>query len=222
MDSALDRETHHPELLPARVLDDIRTGRIPMPSVIQSTSLASRYGVSRAQVRRALAALGREGILNAVPRKGYILPAVQPEEVSDLFTLRRAVESAATSETSARLTDRTVARLLATNPEADDQLCTGGLHLHLTQACGSPRIATLFDSIRRANSRLLGAGLADPRPRDVLREHRAVLHAMLCGDARTAGREMESHLDQIRVRATRLWLEGAHVPAHPQKACTHK
>lgn len=195
------------QALATRILEDIRCGRLPTSSAIHPGELARRHDASPTVVRAALLILGHEGIVVLLPRKGYVLPVVEPREVFDLFVLRRAIEGATAVETTSRLNGGAVNGLLADGRD-DDPLCLNGIHLRLAQSCGSARLVTLFDATCRAATRLEGAGLADPQPRQAALEHRLILQAVLRGDAAAAGRHMQEHIDQVRIRATQHWLNG--------------
>ncbi|MGW3472304.1 GntR family transcriptional regulator [Saccharopolyspora sp. NPDC000995] len=195
------------QTLTARILEDIRSGRLPTSSAFHPGELARRHDASLTAVRVALLALGHEGIVVSAPRKGYVLPAVEPREVLDLFVLRRALEGAAAVEAAARLNGGAISGLLA-DGRADDPLCLNGIHLRLVRSCSSARLVTLLDATSRAASRLEGAGLADPQPRQTAVEHRLILQAVLRGDATAAGHHMQEHIDQVRIRATQHWLNG--------------
>lgn len=190
-----------------RIAEDIRGGALRNSAAIDQVGLARRHGASRAEVRVALAALNREGIVTAVPRRGYVLRAVEPGEAFDLFVLRAAVESAAAAEVAARIDGRLVEVLLAPASDTADHLCQSGLHRLLAQSCGSARLGTLFESAHRAGARLTGAGMVDPDPRTAVLEHQEILHAVLRGDARSARDDMKGHIERLRARALRQWLE---------------
>ncbi len=57
--------------------------------------LAERFGVSRPPVREALRMLSRDGLVVGVPRKGYSVVRLTPEDVRHVYDLRFALERTA-------------------------------------------------------------------------------------------------------------------------------
>src|SRR6266567_1174898 len=71
--------------LGGRLREDI-VGCVLAPGESCSESqLAELYGVGKASVRRALAALSREGLVTARPRQGHTVAPVTLTSVNDLF-----------------------------------------------------------------------------------------------------------------------------------------
>lgn len=64
--------------------------------------LASTFGVGRAAVRAALTRLGHERLVQAMPRRGYMVAPITFQQVSDLFGVRLIIEPAAARLAAAR------------------------------------------------------------------------------------------------------------------------
>src|SRR5262245_57475724 len=83
------------EVIYGRIRRDI-VGCIYVPGETCSESqLAETYGVGKAPVRWALAALSREGLVIARPRQGHTVAPVTLESVNEVFGLRLILEPAA-------------------------------------------------------------------------------------------------------------------------------
>jgi DNA-binding GntR family transcriptional regulator len=94
------------EQIYAWLKNDIVTCVFAPGESFSESQLAERYGVSKAPIRWALAALSREKLVTPRARQGYLIAPLTIKSVSDLFGLRIILESAA-------------ARLAAGNVEAE-------------------------------------------------------------------------------------------------------
>ncbi len=96
MKGALRPMVKHSKPLTERVYDrvyaDVVNGAITGNDILTEASLVRRMQVSRAPVREALILLCEEGVLQAVPRMGYRVLQITPEQVSRLIEARRALE----------------------------------------------------------------------------------------------------------------------------------
>ncbi len=73
--------------------------------------LADLYGTSRVPVREACRRLQQEGLLSAIPYKGYFVSPISPKEIADSFELRSAIETRAVALSVARASDDELTRL---------------------------------------------------------------------------------------------------------------
>jgi DNA-binding GntR family transcriptional regulator len=62
---------------------------------IAQGQLAEKYGLGMTPVREALQRLSHEGLIQAVPRSGYVVSLITLSDVRELFELRDILESAA-------------------------------------------------------------------------------------------------------------------------------
>ncbi len=90
---------------------DIITLRHRPGAALGEQALADTYGTSRVPVREACRRLQQEGLLTAIPYKGYFVSPISPKEISDSFELRTAIETRAVSLAVARATDDELDRL---------------------------------------------------------------------------------------------------------------
>ena len=77
-----------------RLRESIRAGRIRPGDRLQEIALAKALGVSRTPVREALALLAQNGLAEPNGR-GYAVTGLAPEDVDEIFELRRLLEPAA-------------------------------------------------------------------------------------------------------------------------------
>ncbi|MGD8441495.1 MAG: GntR family transcriptional regulator [Holophagae bacterium] len=74
-------------------------------------ALADVYGTSRVPVREACRRLQQEGLLSAIPYKGYFVSPISPKEISDSFELRSAIETRAVALAVTRASEDELERL---------------------------------------------------------------------------------------------------------------
>ena len=80
-------------------------------AALAEQALADTYGTSRVPVREACRRLQQEGLLTAIPYKGYFVSPISPKEISDSFELRTAIETRAVVLAVTRATDEELDRL---------------------------------------------------------------------------------------------------------------
>lgn len=57
--------------------------------------LAEALGLSPTPIKEALAALSREGLVQAIPHRGYQVPALSPEDIREIYEIREVLEGLA-------------------------------------------------------------------------------------------------------------------------------
>lgn len=81
-------------------------------AALAEQALADTYGTSRVPVREACRRLQQEGLLTAIPYKGYFVSPISPKEISDSFELRSAIETRAVALAVTRASDEELDRLM--------------------------------------------------------------------------------------------------------------
>jgi DNA-binding GntR family transcriptional regulator len=195
------------------ILEDIIQAKIRPGTMLQLTELADHYRVSRTPVREALTLLERQGLVAALPYKGYLVKGIEPGDVHDLYLVRKVIEGAATELAVSRISPEALERLGKEKPESVDKMTltydeyAHGFHHTIMEAAGSPRLLSLFEDVYNDVRRIQYAGIGKPRPDLIHAEHAGILEAMTEGDAEKARQLMEQHIDAIRVRALQSWLD---------------
>ena len=75
-----------------KLREQIIRGDIPEGAQLRQDAIANQYQVSRIPVREALRQLDAEGLITIVPNRGAVVPALSPEDVEELFTIRALLE----------------------------------------------------------------------------------------------------------------------------------
>src|SRR5215470_14533065 len=68
-------------------------GRLDESSRLTEDFLSGQLGISKSPIREALNRLEAEGLIRIEPRKGAYLRRLSPEEVTNLYDLREALET---------------------------------------------------------------------------------------------------------------------------------
>ncbi len=228
-------QVQHPQNLPDVVYDYVRdrilSGDVAPGAALRQLHLGDELGISRAPVREALKALEMEGLIVFRPRRGYMVPALDPDEITEIFELRALLEEQGAylatlkktreDETDLKaliaemeqikvVTRATVARWAALNRRFHMRLLETSRRKHL---CRMAR--TLRDSVE---SYVRIDAVASRRFEDAQDEHRAIVNALCAGDARKAAKLSREHCEYTCERLlgslgkrgdTRLAAEGA-------------
>lgn len=197
----------------ARLLEDIRLGRILPGARLRETDLAARLGISRTPVREAIRLLEADGIVEHIPRQGASLRRLGYAEVMELYEMRTVLEG-----TAARLAARAasdlelseLAEINATMAAATDAASIARLnaqfHTGILNAAKNRYLRRAMDSMRRTLMILGPTTLMDPaRATGAAAEHAALLEALQARDGPRAEAAMRAHIEAAhRVRLRQL------------------
>jgi DNA-binding GntR family transcriptional regulator len=181
------------------------------PGVTYSVpTLAERFGVSATPVREAMLDLAKEGLVAAVPNKGFRVVEVSDSELDELTELRALVEVPTVCRLAGRLAPddldrlRELARRIQEHAEAGELIAyvdaDRRFHLELLALAGNRQLVELVDRLR-ARTRLYGLGrlAAEGQLTRSAGEHVELLDA-LAGDGSGAEVEwlMTRHIRHVR------------------------
>lgn len=195
------------EMIRRRILDNT----YPPGHQALESALALELGISRTPVREALVRLANEGLVEVIPRHGMRVLPVLPVDMSEIYVVLTALESAAAEILAARrptaaelkpLADATrdMTRALRTDDldawaEADARF-----HQGLVELAGN---RTLIEAVQRVGDRVHRARMFTlrlrPKPVRSTQEHRELLERIRAGDAAGAVAVNRAH----RERASR-------------------
>lgn len=206
-----------------RIRADIVAGVLPPGAAITEAQLCADYGCSKAPVRIALARLAHDGLVRAVPRRGYRVAPVTLQDTEDCFELRLLLEPPAARAAAGRIDAPRLARLEELG-QADytpgDAASTRrfveayrDFHVTIAQASGNRQLAQAVAQLLEQASRLLHLGLAvRHRAAETQRENAALLRALRRGDADGAERICREQIIAARDLAMTAALRCGSVP----------
>ena len=209
---------HHPKLFEA-VAEQLRaaivSGELRPGDKLPETELAQQFGVSRGPIREALRELSREGMVVDLARRGTLVSTVTLGDLIEVYDVREALETFATSLVIARATTSDLSRLRALSgvmqrawrsrsiPHAKRITADLDFHRAIHQIAGNARMLVLFDQLATQTSLLLRSAMeTNPTlqlsPPDEV--HEGILSAILAGDTIGAREAVSGHYRHTRER----------------------
>ena len=168
--------------------------------------LARRLGSSRTPIREALQQLAREGLVRTVPGRGSFVADISVNDVIELYQMRKVLESgaarlAAESANRARA-EQLIERFSAAKHEINDQSNTtyyeviADFDRAIIDLAVNQRLRQALHEVWAQMRRLRNIAALDPaRLLATVDEHRAILEAILDGDAIAADQRTREHVD---------------------------
>ena len=190
---------------------DILTCELAPGAQIFEGELAARYGTSKTPVREALNLLGQEGLVQVLPRRGYLVAPVTLRDVQEVFQLRLLLESAAAELAAEHITEEGLRQLKALVGGATPTATAPAMRASYApiasstsrwpRASGNGRLAAFVAKLLEDMERILHLGL-DLRDSadEMATEHQELVDALLKGDAELAGRVVTEQLQNSRKR----------------------
>lgn len=187
----------------------ILTGELEPGEVLVEPRLAEQFAISKTPVREALHILAAERLITVLPKKGYLVRTMTPQDLAEVLDLRMLLEPHAAAEAARFADTESVARLrtilerqrattdvdpLAAMREART------FHRTIADIGRNSRLAFQLqhhlDETARAHYVIpaLRSNMGAP---DELREHETILHAISTGDSAGASKAMQAHLRTI-------------------------
>jgi len=181
---------------------------VPGESCSES-QLAEAYGVGKAPVRWALAALSRERLMIARPRQGYTVAPLTIESVNEVFGLRLIIEPAAARLAAGRadvalleeLHGRVTAGLKVGDRRSERRWieANNAFHIEITRAAGNDRLTRLVATLLEESQRTMHLlTFVFERVRSMGRDHRDLIDALARGDGVAAEQVAREHLENSR------------------------
>ncbi|OGA47258.1 MAG: hypothetical protein A3F74_19155 [Betaproteobacteria bacterium RIFCSPLOWO2_12_FULL_62_58] len=192
-----------------RIKHDIICCAIAPGAEISEAQLCLQYKLGKAPVRMALSRLAHDGLVRAIPRRGYMVMPVTLKDIQDVFELRLMLEPAAARMAAGRVDAQRLRTL--------DEVCRAGyqsgdvksisrfldankaFHVAIAQAAGNSRLADAIEKLLDEMTRLLHLGLGlRNRSQEMQHEHRTLMKALVRGDGGTAERICRDQIEAAR------------------------
>ena len=192
-----------------RVLkDNILRLELEPGSMVSENELAAQLGLSRTPVREALMELSKVRLVEVYPQRGSAVSLIDYEMVEEACFMRRVLECAVVEEACRNITSEDKVEL--EDNVALQERCLAGGRLEALMQLDNELHALLFRIARKEHSwelmksftahfdRVRSMSLITANERNVA-DHRAIVQAVVSGDAVRARRLMESHLSRYKV-----------------------
>jgi len=221
--SSLNKVENLSGSLSQRVYQSLREAilsmQYPPGTVIRKGAICEQLGVSRSPVAEALARLSAEGLVDIIPQSATKVSCFSMDEIREASFLRQALEIAAVEKVTLERTPKQLAALTRNIRmqelliedkdfvgfyEADEEF-----HTMLMNFTGFNGVPQVLESVSLHLTRARMLVLPDEgRPKETVKEHRAILAAIKNQDVDAAREAMKSHIGQLIPRI--LPLEESH------------
>jgi DNA-binding GntR family transcriptional regulator len=189
--------------------EGILRGQIAMGTRINELELATTWRVSRTPIRDALRRLEVEGLVQAIPGRGVIVPRISLGDAEELYELREVLEARASRRAAERAPADLHARLsglikafgTALKQNDIDRLTTvdADLHAAISAASGNGRLERSIDMIRAQVLQVrLRTMRQRGRPAKSFREMAKLTAAIHSRNGARAEAAMREHLASLR------------------------
>ena len=200
------------------IFDGVLNHRLTPGTKLPEPELCQLFGVGRAVVRRVLEKLAHDGIVALRPNKGAVIAEPTPEETSQIFEARRAMERVLVELAVTRVTEadlRDLRRQLAEEHDAMHRFdqpswarLASGFHLRIAALARNPVLQRyLTELVSRCS---LIVGLYEPPGHAPCEhdEHAAIVACIEARDAAGAVALMEAHLNDLEQRIETSRMQG--------------
>lgn len=189
----------------------ILSGNLVPGSRVTVRPLVDLLGLSPTPIRTALAALERQGLLEAEEHRGYFVPQLGREDMLDIYEIREAVDSIASRRVAQSDSRAAVAAVLEELLELQRFRVSEGdidaygeldvaFHKTIWRSSGNSRLVsvsdTLLGQVRIGNN---VSARAPGRVRMALEEHLAIIEAIKEGNAELAERATRDHVRKASI-----------------------
>jgi len=182
---------------------EILTLALAPGQVLVEGAVARRFGVSKTPVREALALLQQDGLVESLPRRGYLVTGITVRDVHELCEVRAALEGAAAELAATRITPAELkaleALLVPPHVSVDGKTLRRHLegnrrfHVAIARASGNQRLARLVGRTLDEMTRLIAMGYETG-------EHAELIAALRSGDGHRARAALVNHILVTRER----------------------
>jgi len=193
------------------VLAQILDGRLRPGTMISTAALAREYGTSKMPVRDALTALKRDGLMDSIPYRGFVVRAIDVHDIAEVNFVREILECAAAGLAAAHITTDQVRRLKALEEHdiarlhraaigLEPDTTSGTFHAVIADASKNRRLAQLIKRLLQDVHRSQYAALSVAEIEDNHREHFEIIAALERRDSDGSVETMRRHLQNIERR----------------------
>jgi DNA-binding GntR family transcriptional regulator len=206
-----------PQSLAERAYREIRTLIVTLElapgSVISETDLQERLGMGRTPIREALRSLADERLIEVYPRRGMFVTGVDARDLSALSEVREILEPQAARIAAQRHTDADAQQMRELLAAIDDLVpdqralieLDQRIHQVVYRGTQNPFLIAALDEHYMHALRIWFMAL--DRITDLaqaIREHRAILEAILLGDPERSAQAMSRHVAGFETQIQRI------------------
>ncbi|MBM9624618.1 GntR family transcriptional regulator [Streptomyces zhihengii] len=189
------------------IRNGIMVGELRRGSRLDVTGLANDLDVSQLPVREALISLAAEGLVRAVPRRGYYVEELAPVDVLDHYEIYGKISGIAAARASRLLTDQDIDELQALNDrmrtvedQGQQEELNNEIHSRINRAGSSRRLRSVLRPLAHGMDVRFGVIIPGWQA-NAADEHDAIIAALRARDTEAVRSAMEHHLSVNGQRA---------------------
>jgi DNA-binding GntR family transcriptional regulator len=180
----------------------------PLEHLIEA-KIAKEIGTSRTPVREALHSLELEGLIESIPRVGYVVKPINEQEVGEICEIRMAIEGVAARWAMGKAHKKLIEELKKNISISDEKVSKGDVkafvdmdaqfHEIISKFSGSKRLRELAQTLRRHMLRYRIQSIYSVD--NVLRAidgHKGILRAIGKRNLEEVNRAIQHHMEQSK------------------------
>jgi DNA-binding GntR family transcriptional regulator len=173
------------------------------------SKIAKEIGTSRTPIREALHSLELEGLIESIPRVGYVVKPISETEVEEICEIRTAIEGVAARWAMAKSPQKLIEDLRKNISVSEEKAVHGDpksfidldaqFHEIIARQSGSTRLQELGQTLRRhmLRYRVQSIYLID-NVLNAIQGHKGILEAFEKGNLEDINRAIRFHLEQSK------------------------
>lgn len=206
-----DRIVHRTlsEQVVERLKPQILSMALPQGHRLLTENIAKELGVSRTPVREGLRELAKEGLVTYDGRS-YFVKKFSPREISEIISIRKALEDLAIRQACSHITEDSLASLRRICDDSAREIQESNIealvrldisfHDLIADASMNERLRMLTGSLAEQFHLTHRLSYKAEQMQESLREHRSILQRLEQRDSDRAVAAMDYHLDQVELR----------------------
>jgi DNA-binding GntR family transcriptional regulator len=191
----------------------LRSGELKAGQRLREAELAETLNVSRTPVREALRRIASDGLVQVVAGRGLIVAEFHQRQVRELYALRALLEGGAamlaaqlaSSSDLAMMKELLDASEAVTDSPAQTATLNARFHRVIHEAARNRYLEQALAQMSDSLALLPGTTFSEPGRAEVaLREHRAILNALVRRDPERAERVAREHIEKAGAARIRM------------------
>lgn len=185
------------------------SGEIQPHQHLIEAKIARDIGTSRTPVREAFHSLELEGLIESIPRVGYVVKPISEKEVDEICEIRSAIEGLGARWAIEKAHGKLIAELKKNIVASEEKVSKGDVrsfvdmdakfHEIISQLSGSQRLFEMAQSLRRhmLRYRVQSIYSVDNVSR-AIKGHKEIMGAIETRDLGEVGEAIRSHMEQVK------------------------
>jgi DNA-binding GntR family transcriptional regulator len=189
--------------------EQLLNGKIQPHQHLMEAQIARDIGTSRTPVREAFHSLELEGLIESIPRVGYVVKPISEQEVEEICEIRAAIEGLAARWAMEKAHEKLVMELKKNISTTEDKISKGDVrvfvdmdakfHEIISKFSGSQRLLELAQTLRRHMLRYRVQSIYSID--NVLRAidgHKGILRAIEKRNLEAVNKAIQHHMEQSK------------------------